>query len=31
VRRCSAEGFDFYVARKDRELDRINVIPGVQP
>ena len=31
VRRCKAEGFDFYAARKDRELDRINVIPGVQP
>jgi cysteinyl-tRNA synthetase len=31
VRRCRAEKFDFYVARKDRELDRINTIPGVQP
>ena len=31
VRRCRAEKFDFYVARQDRELDRINVIPGVQP
>jgi len=31
VARCRAEGFDFYVARKDRELDRINRVPGVQP
>jgi cysteinyl-tRNA synthetase len=31
VARCEAEGFDFYAARRDRELDRINVIPGVQP
>jgi cysteinyl-tRNA synthetase len=27
VRRCRAEGFDFYAARRDRELDRINAIP----
>lgn len=25
------EGFDFYVARTDRELDRINALTGVQP
>jgi len=31
VARCRAERFDFYVARKDRELDRINRVPGVQP
>jgi cysteinyl-tRNA synthetase, unknown class len=31
VQRCEAEGFDFYAARKDRELDRINTIPGLQP
>ncbi len=31
VRRCRAEKFDFYAARKDRELDRVNIIPGVQP
>jgi cysteinyl-tRNA synthetase len=31
VARCRAEGFDFYVAREDRELDRINRVPGVQP
>lgn len=31
VRRCKAEKFDFYAARKDRELDVINRIPGVQP
>jgi cysteinyl-tRNA synthetase len=31
VTRCEAEGFDFYAARRDRELDRINAIPGVQP
>lgn len=29
--RARAEGFDFYVARSDRELDRINRVPGVQP
>jgi cysteinyl-tRNA synthetase len=28
---AEAEGFDFYVARSDRELDRINALPGVQP
>lgn len=31
VARCRAEGFDFYVARRDRELNRINRVPGVQP
>ncbi len=31
VARCQAEGFDFYVARQDRELDFINRVPGVQP
>lgn len=31
VSRCEREGFDFYVARDDRELDRINTVPGVQP
>ncbi len=31
VRRCDAEGFDFYAGRSDRALDRINAIPGVQP
>lgn len=28
---AEAEGFDFYVARTDRELDRINTLTGVQP
>lgn len=31
VSRCEAEGFSPYAARVDRELDRINAIPGVQP
>lgn len=31
VERCRNEGFDFYAGRRDRELDRINRIPGVQP
>jgi cysteinyl-tRNA synthetase len=31
VAKCEAEGFDFYAARQDRELDRVNAIPGVQP
>lgn len=26
-----AEGFDFYAARSDRELNLINALPGVQP
>lgn len=28
---AEAEGFDFYAARTDRELNRINTLPGVQP
>jgi cysteinyl-tRNA synthetase len=28
---ADAEGFFFYAARSDRELDRINRLPGVQP
>jgi cysteinyl-tRNA synthetase len=31
LRLAEAEGFDFYVARTDRELDRVNALPGVQP
>lgn len=31
VKKCGAERFDCYAARRDRELDRINTIPGIQP
>ncbi len=31
IRQCERFGFEPYVARDDRELDRINRVPGVQP
>ena len=31
AKKCKAEFFRYYAARSDRELNRINVIPGVQP
>ncbi len=31
ARKCNAEGFRYYIARSDRELDRVNSITGVQP